>query len=511
MMLLAWMMLFIILLISILILSALTYRALPNKPHQETQTYRAVDPESPLAQHLLPLITQQTERTGIYPLSDGRDAFLARLALVESAQHSLDLQYYIWHHDVSGRLLLQRVYHAAQRGVQVRLLLDDNNTKGLDDLLAAINAHPNISVRLFNPFMQRHYRIFGYLNDFFRLNRRMHNKSLTADSLISIVGGRNIGDEYFDVGNGILFADLDVSVIGHVVEQIENDFDRYWNSESVYPFELIVQKNQMDFDSTPSDDETTQTYLTQLAQLPFAKALKTGDLTFTWAKAQFISDDPAKALGKPNQENSVLAHIAPLMQATEHNLIIISPYFVPTKIGVAFLKRIAQKGTQISILTNSLEATDVSIVHSGYAKYRKALLENQIRLYELKPDATVHMETPHALLKGGSGASLHAKTFSVDDRYLFVGSFNMDPRSAMLNTEMGLLIDSPTLAQMLVNGLYTHHQNYTFSVSLNPQGQIYWATQENGKPVLYQTEPHSSFFKRVTVRLLSLLPVEHLL
>lgn len=503
--------LFIMLLVSILILAVLTYRALPNKPHQETQTYRAVDPESPLAQHLIPLITQQTELTGIYPLSDGRDAFLARLALVESAQHSLDLQYYIWHHDISGRLLLQRIYHAAQRGVKVRLLLDDNNTKGLDNILAAVNAHPNIAVRLFNPFMQRHYRALGYLNDFFRLNRRMHNKSLTADSLISIVGGRNIGDEYFDVGNGVLFADLDVAVVGDTVEKIEIDFDRYWNSESVYPFELIVQKNQTDFDSTPSNDEATQTYLAELAQLPFANALKTGNLAFTWAKTQFISDDPAKALGKSNQENSVLTHIAPLMQATEHNLIIVSPYFVPTKIGVDFLKHIAQKGTQISILTNSLEATDVSIVHSGYAKYRKALLENQIRLYELKPDATVHMETPHALLKGGSGASLHAKTFSVDNRYLFVGSFNMDPRSAILNTEMGLLIDSPTLAQMLANGLRRHHHNYTFSVVLNPQGHIYWETQEAGRPVLYENEPHSTLFKRISIWLLSLLPVEHLL
>ncbi|WP_101775618.1 phospholipase D family protein [Pasteurella oralis] len=501
----------ITILTSIVTLVVITYKPLPNNSAEIKQTRRDIDPNSLLAQHVLPLINQQPELTGIYPLNDGQDAFLARLALVETAQRTLDLQYYIWHNDISGHLLLQSVYKAAERGVKVRLLLDDNNTKGMDSLLTSLNAHPNINIRLFNPFMQRDYRLLGYLSDFFRLNRRMHNKSLTADGLISIVGGRNIGDEYFGAGNGVLFADLDVAAVGEVVAHIETDFDRYWNSKSVYPLALIVNETSQPFDSRPANDTATQHYLAQLAQLPFAKNLKTGSLQFTWSPVQLISDDPAKGLGESNIENTVLAHIAPIMQSAKNSLIIVSPYFVPTSIGVDFLKQIAQIGPRVSILTNSLEATDVSIVHSGYAKYRKALLENHIHLYELKPNATVQMDPPHHLLTGGSSASLHAKTFSIDHRYLFVGSFNMDPRSAMLNTEMGLIIDSPTLAQMLVNRLHIHHQTYTFSVALNQNGDIYWETQEAGKNILYETEPHASLFKRICIWFLSLLPVEHLL
>ncbi len=333
----------------------------------------------------MPQVAQHPNLTGLYPLGDGKDAFLARLALSEHAEHTLDLQYYIWHNDVSGHLLLQSLYKAAVRGVKVRLLLDDNNTKGMDTILASLNAHPNIQIRLFNPFMQRQYRWLGFLSDFFRLNRRMHNKSFTADGVMSILGGRNIGDEYFDVGNGVLFADLDVAATGAVVTHIQTDFDRYWNSPSSYPLESIIIRDPITpFNPLPALDDETQTYLKQLTELPFAKSLKAGTLAFTWAEAELISDDPKKALGKSLIQDSVLAHIAPTMLNAKNNLIIVSPYFVPTHVGVDFLSRISQTGTQVSILTNSLEATDVSIVHSGYAKHRKTLLQKQIQLYELK-------------------------------------------------------------------------------------------------------------------------------
>ncbi|MDC4235226.1 hypothetical protein M3T52_06440 [Pasteurella multocida] len=253
--------------------------------------------------------------------------------------------------------------------------MDDNNTKGMDTILASLNAHPNIQIRLFNPFMQRQYRWLGFLSDFFRLNRRMHNKSFTADGVMSILGGRNIGDEYFDVGNGVLFADLDVAATGAVVTHIQTDFDRYWNSPSSYPLESIIIRDPITpFNPLPALDDETQTYLKQLTELPFAKSLKAGTLAFTWAEAELISDDPKKALGKSLIQDSVLAHISPTMLNAKNNLIIVSPYFVPTHVGVDFLSRISQTGTQVSILTNSLEATDVSIVHSGYAKHRKTLL-----------------------------------------------------------------------------------------------------------------------------------------
>lgn len=496
----------------LVVLALISYQALPPRP-TPTHTDRPIsEPSSFLAQHFSPQHHINPGLSGIYPLADGRDAFLARLALADSAQQRLDVQYYIWHNDISGHLLLQRLYQAAERGVKVRLLLDDNNTQGMDALFAALNAHPNFDIRLFNPFMQRKLRFLGYLSDFSRLNRRMHNKSFSADSTISIVGGRNIGDEYFDVGNGVLFADLDVAVVGKVVEDIEQDFERYWHSEAVYPLEMIVTHTHASpFNSTPSTDKPTQIYLEQLAQSPFARALNAGTLQFVWAPAYLMTDDPAKGISHTLLQHSVLADIAPTMLNAKQSLIIVSPYFVPTKYGVDFLSRIAQKGIEISILTNSLEATDVSVVHSGYAKYRKALLQQQIRLYELKPDATVQKRQPHPLLKGNSGASLHAKTFSVDSRYLFVGSFNMDPRSALINTEMGVLIDSPTLAAMLNTGLHTHQQHYAFHVELDANGELRWQTQQNGEQKIYQQEPHSTWFKRFSLWFLSLLPVEHLL
>lgn len=221
---------FLLLIILLVVLALFSYKKLPDNSQRTVSQSLAVNPEGALAGHLLPQVAAHPGESGIYPLREGRDAFLARVALAQTAQYSLDVQYYIWHDDVSGRLLLQSLYQAAERGVRVRLLLDDNNTKGMDGLLAAFNAHPRIEVRLFNPFMQRDNRILGYLSDFFRLNRRMHNKSFTADGVITIVGGRNVGDEYFDAGSGVMFADLDVAAVGKAAQEVGQDFDRYWTA-----------------------------------------------------------------------------------------------------------------------------------------------------------------------------------------------------------------------------------------------------------------------------------------
>lgn len=440
----------------------------------------------------------------------GRDAFLARLALTESAQNTLDVQYYIWHDDISGRLLLQSLYKAAERGVRVRLLLDDNNTGGMDELLAAVNAHKNIEVRLFNPFMQRGFRPVAYLSDFSRLNRRMHNKSLTADGMVTVVGGRNVGDEYFGAGTGVMFADLDVAAVGKAAQDVEQDFDRYWASDSAYPAEAIISAEPAAFDTAPSADAETQNYLRALAQSEFAQQLQAGKLSMEWSKATLVSDDPAKGLGKALPGNTVLAHIGPVMGAVEKELLIVSPYFVPTQKGADLLGGIAQNGKNVTVLTNALSATDVAPVHAGYAKYRKDLLRAGVRLFELKPDATVTAET-HGGLTGSSGASLHAKTFAVDGKTLFVGSFNMDPRSAELNTELGFLIDSPALASQLSDGLKQHQANHTYTVALTPKGDLQWQTQQNGHATAFDIEPESGLFKRLAVWFCGLLPIEWLL
>ncbi|SAY51480.1 phospholipase D family protein [Neisseria weaveri] len=504
--------LLLFIIVALIITAFATHKKLPDNSRRKPSHYLPPQSESALVRHLLPQAEAHPGLSGIYALRDGRDAFLARLALAETAQHTLDVQYYIWHDDISGRLLMQSLYKAAERGVRVRLLLDDNNTGGMDELLSAVNAHPNIEIRLFNPFMQRGFRPLGYLSDFFRLNRRMHNKSFTADGIVTIIGGRNVGDEYFGAGTGVMFADLDVAAVGAAANDVEQDFDRYWASESSYPAELILENHaNTTFDTTPSANAETQDYLKALAQSAFAQQLQTGTLPLIWSKTQLVSDDPAKGLGKALPGNTVVAHISPVMAAAEKELLIVSPYFVPTKKGAELLSNIARSGKNVQVLTNSLSATDVAPVHAGYAKYRKDLLAAGVKLLELKPDATVTTDDHGGLIHGSSGASLHAKTFAVDGKKLFVGSFNMDPRSAALNTEMGFILDSPELATQLSDGLKQHHAVHTYTVTELSEGGLQWQTEENGKTLVYQQEPKSSVFKRFAVWFCSLLPIEWLL
>ena len=491
----------------------ITHKNLPGTHDYELSTHLPPDPASPLAQAIFPQNEAHPGLSGVYLLQDGVDAFVARLSLAEAAQKTLDVQYYIWHNDISGHLLFQSMLKAAERGVRVRLLLDDNNTQGLDPLLLALTQHPNIEVRLFNPFMQRNFRPVAYLSDFSRLNRRMHNKSFTADGVVSIVGGRNIGDEYFGAGDGVMFADLDVAATGPVVAAIQTDFDRYWRSESTYAAERILAPNNtaaaaLNTDASP--DAATQGYLKRLRESDFAAQLLQNTITLTWAPATLFSDDPAKGLGKALPDNTVIAHITPLMDSAQHELMIVSPYFVPTRKGTDMLSAIAQRGVNVAVLTNSLAATDVGVVHAGYAKYRRDLLANGVRLFELKPEATI-TDAEKGAIGGSSGASLHAKTFTVDGRYVFVGSFNMEPRSATLNTEMGLVFDHPQLAQHISQNLHQHVAEHTYAVMLDKHDKLQWRTQENGRQLTLDTEPQSGPIQRIGLWMMSKLPIEHLL
>lgn len=488
-----------------------THKKLPDNSQRTPSQHLPVNPDGLMARHLLPQMAAHPGQSGLLPLVSSRDAFAARLALAGAAQQSLDLQYYIWHDDVSGRLLMQALVKAADRGVRVRLLLDDHTMAGMDPLIAALDAHERIEVRLFNPYMQRGLRPLGYLSDFWRLNRRMHNKSMTADSLITIVGGRNIGDEYFQATSGVMFADLDVAAVGPAAQAVSADFDRYWNSEPAYPAGRIIgSASPAALDTAPAQDEATQSYLRALAQLPLARQLREGGVPLVWAPARVVSDAPAKALGQAQRQDTLLAQIGPVMQAAEKQLLIVSPYFVPTRHGADMLGNLAAGGKEVVVLTNTLAANDVTVVHSGYAKYRKDLLKSGVRLHEIKPDATVKPENQRGILDS-SGASLHAKTFAVDGRYLYVGSFNLDPRSAIHNTEMGLLIDSPKLAAQMVQGFETGKDANTYAVTLDGNGRLHWTTGAQGQQTVVHEEPQSTFLQRAQVWIASRLPVEWLL
>lgn len=503
--------LLVLLVAALLVLGRLTHRELPVRDASLPGRHLNDTDDTLLGRSLTPLVAGHEGLSGIHPLPDGHDAFAARALLAEVAERSIDAQYYIWHDDISGRLLLQRLRAAADRGVRVRLLLDDNNTKGMDGVLRGLDIHPNIEVRLFNPFMQRKMRPLGYLGDFFRLNRRMHNKSFTVDNQATVVGGRNVGDEYFGAGDGVLFADLDVIAVGPVVEEVSSDFDRYWNSASTYRLQDVFTDpvQPEDIGTFASMDPATQQYLQVLAKSSLVQNLTSRQLDFQWVGTQLVSDDPAKGLGQANAADTLLGRLNQVMEKTSRQLVIVSPYFVPTQRGAEHLQTLARRGIEVVVLTNALSATDVAVVHSGYAKYRRPLLEAGVRIFELKRHATIVAGKGQGGITGSSGASLHAKTFQVDGKQLFVGSFNMDPRSASLNTEMGLLMDSPELAAQLQQALASA-SGHTYEVTLH-QGKLRWTTLENGQTQVYDTEPGTSWLQRASVRVMSWLPIEWLL
>ena len=476
------------------------------------------------------------DESGIHPLRDAHDAFAARMLLARAAERSLDVQYYIWHGDLTGTLLFQALHEAAGRGVRVRLLLDDNNTSGLDAVLAALDAHPGIEVRLFNPFTHRDARWLGYLTDFFRLNRRMHNKSFTADNQATIVGGRNIGDEYFGAADGVLFSDLDVLAIGPVVNDVSGDFDRYWASGSSYPADRLLpaaspaQRDDLAGQAKRIEQSAeASSYVEAVRRSAFVERLTQGDLDLQWARTRMISDDPAKGLGQAAPDAMFPARLVPALGNPERELELVSPYFVPGEEGVAQLAETAKRGVKVRVLTNSLAATDVAAVHAGYAKRRKAMLEAGIGLYELRGSSTDEPGGGSGGSGGGSGsgsgggsgggsgsgsssASLHAKTFAVDRERIFIGSFNFDPRSAKLNTELGFVIDSPLLAGEMAQAFDGAIPANAYEVRLDPEsGSLVWIERRNGDVVRHESEPGTSLWQRLLVRFLSLLPIEWML
>ncbi|MES1243973.1 MAG: phospholipase D family protein [Acidobacteriota bacterium] len=475
-----------------------------------------------LGRAVSPLAGAHPGGSGIHPLRDARNAFAARFLLAQAAERTLDVQYYIWHKDLSGTLLLGALLAAADRGVRVRFLMDDNSTWGLDEALAALDAHPNVEVRLFNPLGIRRPRVLGYLADPWRVNRRMHNKSFTADNQATIVGGRNVGDEYFGATDGVLFADLDTLAVGPVVREVSSAFDRYWASGSSYPAGLLlppagaVQAAELaSAVSRCERDPDAVAYMTALRSSPFVRELVEGTLALEWTAVRMISDDPAKALGRAGRETMLPHKMRTIFGEPEEGVDLVSPYFVPTADGTDMFVAWARRGVRVRVLTNALEATDAAPVHSGYARWRKALLEAGVELYELRRSPAAATAAGAAGraggLSGSSGSSLHAKTFAVDRSRVFLGSFNFDPRSAELNTEMGFVIESPELARKIAAAFDGDVPANAYEVRLSGSGDLVWIERRNGASIRHDTEPGASAWRRAGVWLLSKLPIEGLL
>lgn len=457
----------------------------------------------------------QSGQSGVHLLSNPQNAFASRIVLAKAAERSIDIQYYIWEKDVTGTLMLQAMFEAAERGVRVRILLDDNGIRGLDEGLATLNQHPNVQIRLFNPFNQRRLKWLGYITDFSRVNRRMHNKSFTADNSVTIIGGRNIGDDYFGATSGILKQDLDLVAIGDVVQAVSEDFDRYWQSESAFPIETIVKMDEAAtfqveaLYSKQVTQDKKQKYLQAIRESTFIEDLLAMQYRFQWSEVSMVSDDPAKGIGRHDESGLLINRLKQILGNPQQRLILISPYFVPTDSGVKALTELAQLGVNISVLTNSMEATDVLPVHAGYAKHRKDLLKAGITLYEMRASSDEKAMSVRAF--GSSASSLHAKTFMVDSARMFVGSFNFDPRSTRLNTELGFVIENPKLTSQSEEEFYRLVGQVAYQVKLDENGNLYWLSQEQQQSVKYETEPGMSIFKRTALGILSILPIDWLL
>ncbi len=481
-----------------------------------------------LAMALDPLARDHPGLSGIFPLAGARDSFAARVQLVRAAERTLDLQYYIWHGDISGRLLLDELLRAAQRGVRVRLLLDDMGSTGLDELLAALDTHPLIEVRLFNPVAIRSPRMLGYLADLRRLNRRMHNKSLTADNRATIVGGRNIGDEYFGISETGTFADLDVLAAGAIVPLVSADFDRYWASASAFPVSSLLPRppgkdlQKLVLGAVGSEALAIE-YAAAIDRSILANGMTAETIPFLWAPVTMVSDDPLKALGKARRADLLMVGLAAAMGVPERQVALVSAYFVPTDTGRDAFAALAGQGVEVNILTNALSATDVALVHTGYARHRRKLLRAGVRLWEMKPEGDPAVELGFLGSRGAAGgsvlqssvSSLHAKTFATDRQRMFVGSFNFDPRSAMLNTELGFLIESPALAGGL-HDLFDRPEEgvarIAYEVRLADDGKaLRWIERTASGDVVHSVEPGTGPLQRAILWALALLPLDWLL
>lgn len=500
-----------------LIVAARLIFTLPPNGQRTVSTAMAPSLGAPLSAAVTDLSQAHPEQTGVYALINGIDAFAARMLLVGQAKASIDVQYYIWHDDLTGTLLLNALKEAAARGVRVRLLLDDNGVSGLDDELAALDKLENFEVRLFNPFVIRRFKLLNYAFDFFRLNHRMHNKSFTVDNAASVIGGRNVGDEYFGTGPNSTFLDLDVLAIGAVVPQVSADFDRYWASTAAYPVAAIVGDASgglaaldATYQRVAKTDQFSQ-YRAALEASALVTRLLDRTLRLEWTDVTLVSDDPDKVLGKARREDLMISRLTSLIGSPTKTLDIVSAYFVPGRIGMRQLTALERSGVKVRIMTNSFEATDVAVVHSGYAKYREELLKSGLEIYELKARGAPGMGRSELGLVGSSGSSLHAKTFSIDGRQVFVGSFNFDPRSALLNTEMGLMIDS----EMLARGVTDLFDSGLAGICYRPElenGAMTWSDiGEDGKPQVHDVEPGTTVFSRALVTVAGWLPVEWLL
>jgi len=448
--------------------------------------------------------------SGFYPLIRGSEGLGARLRLIEQAEKTIDAQYFLMKGDDAGKVFAGSLLAAADRGVRVRFLLDDVFTTVKDKGLELIDAHPNIEVRLYNPISRVGLKDLNFLLDFRRANRRMHNKSFTVDNQVSIVGGRNIADEYFDLNPKGEFMDFDVIALGPIAADISKEFDRYWNHERSLPIKAFKSKfTEQDLQKARDEisDEMNsleQSVYREAIETELITALVSGKQNLYSATAEVITDDPDKLVSRISEENMILVReLAKAIQAAEEEVIAVTPYLVPGKDGIEFWRSITAKGVRVLMVTNSLASNNHKAVHSGYAGYRKRLLDIGVELYEARANAA---DVASAGTSDAETLTLHTKAMLIDGKRLFVGSLNQDPRSREINSEMGLLIDSPEMGEQLSSRLLAALPELAYRVERDERGRLQWRGTIDGKEVIETSEPQASRWLRFKAFLLKIAP-----
>jgi len=455
--------------------------------------------------------------SGVVLIASGQEGFKARVGMANVAEKTLDLQYYIWENDRIGRVLAERLLRAADRGVRVRLLVDDIGTEDTEFGFAKMDLHPNIEIRLFNPFLERGSRLFQLATDFARLNHRMHNKAFIADNAFAVVGGRNIGETYYGLGAVSNFRDLDVGLAGPAVRQLSASFDEYWNSAQAVPIHHLIRK---DLGSEELERRKHRLYrwVENLRDFPYAIDRGTEELfarlqaardRFVWAPVRVLYDSPDKLADK---EEDVVDGLLALGREKEHEVVLESAYWIPGRLGLSAARDGRERGIHFRVLTNSLATNDVSAVHGSYAKYRERMLRYGVNIYELRPDAGTR-KPRWWLMAGRSRASLHTKAAVIDRRTVVIGSFNMDPRSWHINTEVVVLVDSPEFAAeglAYMEAGIRPENSYRLALEGDDSGRerLVWITENDGEEVRYYSDPEVGAWRRFTTWLISLLPVE---
>lgn len=512
-----WMSLFLLVGGGITICCSSSDRPLATNYRRTASHTLASSVDTTLKRSLAPAISAHRNQSGFELLSTGENSLLRRIAMIEASERSLDIQYYMIQTDMTGQLLLEALLRAANRGVRVRILMDDLNRDKSDPTWSLLNAHRHIEIRVFNPFATRDAPLFAGIKEaltgFDHFTKRMHNKMLIADNQVAIAGGRNLGDSYFDASDDFNFRDIDVLAVGPIVPSMSQSFDKYWNDDEAFPITALVEPVNDPEGVEKLHQELQQNWQTEqqkgmfISPVSLATQLKEGKIPLLWAPAELAVDSPSKIdVPKEIAPSKPGYRLDQLSARAQEEFLIVSPYFVPGDEGTEGLIALVRRGVKVRVLTNSLGSLDVVAVHTGYRRYRQALVEGGVEIYEAK---RIPGTRPHSKrFSSTSGDSLHSKIYVIDHRDVMIGSFNLDPRSVSLNTELVLVIHSTQLAAQVVR-MFDRATAPSASYHLVMENnRLQWVTRENGQEKRYDSEPKAGFWRNIKVEMFSVLPFE---